>query len=289
MRPLHDPMVLCLEPDAQCLGHVLAMEEISASRSKDKVKQARKLEALGLMVGGTAHDLNNLLTAITGNLELILSDLPESNPLREALSRVQRASWRAADLVGKLARGSPRTILCLSPVNCNRVIEETSELLQPLLGGSIELHTRCAPDLWMIQADFVQLHRVLLNLCKNARDAMPEGGILALETANVTLGNSDLSAHPMGHAGNFARMRVVDTGQGIASEILPRIFDPHFTTKDSGSGVGLGLAIVAEIVKKHQGWIECARETRGGTRFDIFLPSSKPACHQSCPGRDHSP
>lgn len=281
MRPLHDPMVLCLEPDAQCLGHVFAMEEISASRSEDEVKQARKLEALGLMVGGTAHDLNNLLTAITGNLELILADLPESNPLRETLARVQRAGWRAADLVGKLARGSPRTILCLSPVNCNRLIEEIAALLGPLLGGSIELTTRCDPDLGVIQADFEQLHRVLLNLCKNAKDAMPKGGVLALETANVTLGNSDLSAHPMGHAGNFVRVRVVDTGHGIASEILPRIFDPHFTTKDSGSGVGLGLAIVAEIVKKHQGWIECAGAARGGTRFDIFLPSSKPFCRPS--------
>jgi PAS domain S-box-containing protein len=239
---------------------------------EEQLRQAQKMEAVGRLAGGVAHDFNNLLTAITGNASLLLSDTPPDDPRRDFLITIEKAAWRAAELTRQLLGFSRQTMLWLKPVDLGRYAEELVSLLRRTIDPRITVELRPAPDLWAVRADPGAITQVLMNLCLNARDAMPAGGRLTLETANEVVGEDYARLHLEGRPGEFVRLSVSDTGTGIAPEVLPRIFEPFFTTKEVGKGTGLGLAMVFGIVKQHRGWVQCSSAPGQGARFDIFLP-----------------
>jgi PAS domain S-box-containing protein len=241
-------------------------------RLEEQLRQSQKMEAIGRLAGGVAHDFNNLLTAITSNASLLLAATPEKDPRRESLLAIETAAWRAAQLTRQLLGFARRSLLWLKPLELTRSVEEVVRLLRRTIDPRITVEMRCPPDLWQVLGDSGQISQVLMNLCLNARDAMPAGGSLVLEAANVTLDDAAAEQHAGGRPGEFVRLDVSDTGHGIPPEVLPRIFEPFFTTKEVGQGTGLGLAVVFGIIQQHQGWVECHSEIHRGTRFSIYLP-----------------
>jgi CheY-like chemotaxis protein len=191
---------------------------------------------------------------------------------REMLVSTEKAALRAADLTKQLLGFSRQTMLRLELTNLNTAIQEIVGILSRTIDPRITVQVQAAADLWTARADPGQMNQVLMNLCLNARDAMPQGGLLVLETANVAVNDAYARLHLEARPGEFVRLRVSDTGSGIPPDIRPRIFEPFFTTKKPGQGTGLGLAMVFGIVKQHHGWIECHSELGKGTRFDIYLP-----------------
>jgi PAS domain S-box-containing protein len=237
-----------------------------------QLRHAQKMEAVGQLAGGIAHDFNNLLTVILGNTSMVLCQLPEDDPHRELLQTAEQAAQRAAELTQRLLGFSRRTVLRTEAVNLNHSVEETVRLLQRTLDPRIQVETKPADGLWTVKADAGQITQVLLNLCLNARDAMPEGGRLTLGTTNVTLDEAAARASLESRPGRYVRLSVSDTGCGIAPEIRQRIYEPFFTTKEVGKGTGLGLAMVFAIVQQHQGWVECQSTVDEGTCFHVYLP-----------------
>jgi PAS domain S-box-containing protein len=251
---------------------VVANDVTERKRLEEQLRQSQKMEAIGQLAGGIAHDFNNLLTGILGNLALAMGDIPPGHPCRTLLNNVESAGLRAAELTQQLLGFSRRTPLRPVALDLRASIDETVRLLRHVIDPRITVHTISAPQLWPVQADASQIVQVLMNLCLNARDAMPQGGELTLETANVVLGPDSLRLHPDGRPGDFVRLRVSDTGTGIPPEVRAHLFEPFFTTKEPGKGTGLGLAMVFGIVQQHRGWIECHSTVGWGTRFDIYLP-----------------
>jgi signal transduction histidine kinase len=230
------------------------------------------MEAVGVLAGGIAHDFNNLLTVINGYSELVLTALPADHPQRANLAEIRRAGERAATLTAQLLAFSRRQILLLQVVNLNTLVHETGILLRRVLGEEVEIVLRLQPDLRVVQADPGQLGQVLLNLAANARDAMPAGGSLTVETANVDLdaGCTCLVLAP----GPHVMLAVSDTGIGIDAATQSRIFEPFFTTKEQGKGTGLGLSMVYGVVRQSGGDVLVCSEPGHGTTFKIFLPSA---------------
>jgi signal transduction histidine kinase len=266
-----------LDADGRISGAVAILADITERQNlEEQLRQAQRMEAVGRLAGGIAHDFNNLLTAITSTFSILQYKLPEEHPNRDLLRNAEQTAWRAVELTRQLLRFSRRGKLEMQSIFLGSSIEETVQMLRRTFDQSVAVETRVEPNLWPIQADSTQVHQVLLNLCLNARDAMPEGGKLLLEAENVTLaedaGRSNLDAQP----GKFVRLRVSDTGHGIPPEIKSSIFDPFFTTKEQGKGTGLGLSIVFGIIKQHRGWIECSSEPGLGTCFTIHFPASLP-------------
>jgi PAS domain S-box-containing protein len=242
-------------------------------RLEEQLRQSQKMEAVGQLAGGVAHDFNNLLTGITGNVALLLHQTPAGAPERQFLETIDQAAWRAAELVRRLLGFSRRTLLWLRPTDLNACIAEVVAMLRHTIDPRITVEVPGAAELWPVRADAGEINQVLLNLCLNARDAMPDGGRLLLETANVVLGEEEAARMDAdARAGEFVRLRVRDSGHGIPADVLPRIFEPYFTTKEVGKGTGLGLAMVFGIVKQHQGWIACSSTPGQGTTFEIHLP-----------------
>jgi len=252
---------------------------------ESQLRHAQKMEAVGQLAGGVAHDFNNLLTVILGNVSLVKTGLAEDDPHKQLLELTEKATLRAAELTSKLLGFSRRTPLRLELSNLTAAIQETVALLQRTVDPRIKLVTHISPEPWEVRADLGQINQVLMNLCLNARDAMPRGGRLSLELGNVTLTEEAARLHLEARPGDFVRLRIRDSGEGILPEVLPHIFEPFFTTKEPGRGTGLGLAMVFGIVKQHQGWIECASQRGEGTCFDLYLPRSadqtdhKPTAH----------
>jgi two-component system cell cycle sensor histidine kinase/response regulator CckA len=212
--------------------------------SEAKLRQAQKMEAVGRLAGGVAHDFNNVLTAIFGYVDLVLEGL--------AFSRKQ--------------------VMLPQRINLNEIIRNLETLLLKLIGQEIVLHLETSPSLWDVTADPGQIEQVLMNLASNARDAMPEGGHLTISTANEDLELDDASALVGIEAGRFVRLTVADTGQGIPDHVRAHIFEPFFTTKDQGKGTGLGLATVYGIVKQSGGWVYLDETPGPGASFRIYLP-----------------
>ncbi|HLJ92640.1 MAG TPA: PAS domain S-box protein [Gemmataceae bacterium] len=243
---------------------------------ENKVRQVQKMEAVGQLAGGVAHDFNNLLTVILGNVSLLRAHRMPEEVASELLNATEKAALRAAELTSKLLGFSRRTTLRAIETNLNACVEETVMILQRTLDPAITIEVDTAPDLWKVEADPSQINQVLMNLCLNARDAMPKGGRLRIETRNGILDEEYARGHAEARPGEFVRLRVEDNGQGMPPEVRQRIFEPFFTTKEPGRGTGLGLAMVFGIVKQHKGWIDCYSEVGRGTKFDIYLPRFQP-------------
>jgi PAS domain S-box-containing protein len=237
-----------------------------------RLRQAQKMEAVGRLAGGVAHDFNNLLTVITGRCNLLLRGINGSTELRQELEEVNKAGERAATLTRQLLSFSRKQVLQPKVIDLSSVIEGMKNLLRRLIGEDIELVFVPAPRLQHVKADPGQIEQVVMNLAVNARDAMPGGGRLTIETANVRLDPSVLPSLPEAEAGDYVVVRVSDTGTGMNEKVQSHLFEPFFTMKESGQGTGLGLATVYGIVKQGGGQIWVDSSPGQGTTFTICLP-----------------
>jgi two-component system, cell cycle sensor histidine kinase and response regulator CckA len=250
--------------------------DISERRSlEDKLRQAQKMEAVGQLAGGIAHDFNNLLTVIQGYSHLLMEGLKGDVEALGQVEKIEEASEKAASLTRQLLAFSRKQVLQPKVINLNSLVENLSSLLHRLIGEHIELCTMTAPDLGLVKADAAQIEQVMMNLVVNARDAMPEGGQLTVETANAELDDLYSADHPGVSPGPYVMLAVSDTGKGMTQETLARIFEPFFTTKEMGRGTGLGLSMVYGIVKQSGGHIWTYSELGHGTTFKIYLPRTE--------------
>ena len=248
----------------------IAMAEDVTERKQleEQLRQSQKLEAIGRLAGGVAHDFNNMLTAIGGYTAFALEHAEDGSPLRADLDEIRKATDRATLLTRQLLAFSRKQVLTPELLNLNGIVVELQSMLRPLIGEDIVLTTQLDPALGPIEADPGQLHQVVMNLVVNARDAMPEGGDLTIETANAdVLELGDGAIEP----GRYVTLTVRDGGEGIDEETLGQIFEPFFTTKDSSKGTGLGLATVYGIVKQSGGYVEVESEVGIGSAFTIYL------------------
>jgi len=243
-------------------------------QSEVELRQAQKMDAVGKLAGGVAHDFNNMMTAVVGFSSIILERLEDAHPLRRHVEEIKRAGERASAMTHQLLAFSRKQVLQPRVLDLNTVIVEVEKLLQHLIGEDVELVSALEPELEPIEADPGQLEQVIMNLAINARDAMPAGGRLTFETANVELDEDDAFRRQV-EPGPCVLLAVSDTGVGMTPETIPQIFEPFFTTKEEGEGTGLGLATVFGIVKQTGGDIRVESEPGRGTTFKIYLPQAR--------------
>jgi PAS domain S-box-containing protein len=254
----------------QVLG--VATEITHRKELESQLRQAQKMEAVGQLAGGIAHDFNNVLTAILGYALLMLKDPGLPVPQRQDVQEIQKAAQRAASLTQQLLAFSRKQVLQPTVLDLNEVVTEMQALLRRLIGEHIALETRLEPDGQFVRADRGQLQQVIINLCVNARDAMPEGGTLTIATNAKNLDAGFVASHPGSQVGPHAALKVSDTGVGMDADIRARVFEPFFTTKPVGKGSGLGLATVYGIVKQSGGYIAVTSVPTRGSTFTVYLP-----------------
>ncbi len=240
-------------------------------RLEKQLFHAHKMEAVGQLAGGISHDFNNILTAIIGYASMILEDLKKDDPTAVRVGYILTAAERGANLVQNLLTFSRKQIANPKPINLNELIMGFQNLLERLIKENIELRVFYPEDELIIMADSGQIGQVLMNLTTNARDAMPEGGVLTIKTERFFMDENFLKKHGFGEIGEYALFVVSDTGIGMDKETKERIFEPFFTTKEDGKGTGLGMAIVYSIIRQHHGYIDLYSEPNRGTVFKIYL------------------
>ncbi len=268
-----------------------AMMDITQRKQlEDELRQAQKMEAVGRLAGGVAHDFNNLLTIITGRSAILMGRLKADDPLRRSVEQIQKTADRAAGLTRQLLAFSRKQVLQRKVFALNGMVEEVSAMLRRLIGEDVELRLTLGPRAGHVNADPGPLEQALMNLAVNARDAMPRGGTLALETECLHVAAAHPDRPEALPPGPYAVLRVVDTGVGMDAPTLARIFEPFFTTKEQGKGTGLGLSMVHGVVRQHGGAIQVQSEVGRGTTFQIFLPqveaAAEPVRVDDTPGRE---
>jgi len=277
------PCILTATPfrgsDGKLIGIVENFTDISERKKlEEQLIQAQKMEALGQLAGGIAHDFNNILTAIIGFGTLLKIKMRTDDPLRTNVTQILNASERAANLTQALLAFGRKQLINPEPVNLNEVIEALEKLLSRIIGEDIELSTVLTEEVITVMADKTQIEQILMNLSTNARDAMPNGGLLTIRTEVMQFDHEYIKAHGYGKTGPYALVSVEDTGEGMDVETRERIFEPFYTTKATGKGTGLGLSMVYGTIKQHDGYINAYSEPKKGTTFKIYLPliKSKP-------------
>jgi PAS domain S-box-containing protein len=247
--------------------------EQEAAELHEKLAQSQKLEAIGQLAGGIAHDFNNLLMVIMAQTELLKMEL--KGIAAERAESVMKSARRAATLTGQLLAFSRKQTIQPTVTSMNRLVDGVSDLLQRLVGEDIDVQVVLPDEPWLVKADRSQFEQVIMNLVVNARDAMPDGGRLTIETGNAEIREEYVATHPLVPAGNYAMLAVTDTGTGMSAEVQTRLFEPFFTTKEPGKGTGLGLSMVYGIVKQSGGFIWVYSELGKGTSFKIYLPKTE--------------
>ena len=265
-----------LEKDNSIAYFEIFAEDITEHRSLERqLLQAQKMEAIGRLAGGIAHDFNNLLSVILGHSDILEQQVATNGAMRKSVEATRNAAERAAALTLQLLAFSRKQVIEPAVVDLNTSVTEIQKMLHRVIGEDVELAIRLQPDLGYIKADPGQLGQVLMNLAVNSRDAMPSGGTLAIETANVELDETYVRQHLGARPGQFVMLAVSDTGIGMDSDTLSHIFEPFFTTKDPGKGTGLGLSMVYGIIKQNNGYIMAYSEPGRGTTFKIYFPRSE--------------
>jgi PAS domain S-box-containing protein len=239
---------------------------------ENQLRQAQKMEAVGQLAGGIAHDFNNILTAIIGYSHLLMMKMDKGSQGRQFAEQIITSSERAAHLTRSLLAFSRNQVMDVKAIDLNVIIKRSEQLLGRVIGEDIEFRTKRSENELSVLADVVQIEQVLMNLAANARDAMPGGGILLIETEEVTLGEDFIRANSYGKPGKYACLSVTDTGIGMDENTRLRIFEPFFTTKEVGKGTGLGLSMVYGIIKQHDGYVNVFSEPGKGTTFKIYFP-----------------
>jgi len=268
------PVEVSLSPMTTEPGVVIAaVRDITARRRLEaELRQVQKMEAVGRLAGGVAHDFNNILGVILGQSQIVLRRMSGDDPLRPRLEQILSASERAAGLTRQLLAFSRKQVFETRVLDLNEIIERMTSMLGRLLGEDIDLSFRRGEGLGRVRADATQIEQILMNLAVNARDAMPGGGRLAIETSNADMDEDYARVHPGAVAGAYVCVEVTDSGHGMTKEVQARVFEPFFSTKEAGKGTGLGLSTVYGIVKQSDGFIYLYSEQGQGTTFKVYLP-----------------
>jgi len=260
----------------EIVGRVWSFRDITEQKSlEEQLRQAQKMEAIGQMAGGIAHDFNNILTVVIGYGTQLQDNFAEDDPLRENIDQVLAAAERAANLTRSLLVFSRKQVMTPQVVDLGDSTRNMEKFLQRIIGADIQLRTDYSPECLMVYADSGQLEQVVMNLAANARDAMPNGGVLTLETQLRELDEGFCQTYGYGEPGLYALLAVSDSGSGMDGETCKRLFEPFFSTKDAGKGTGLGLSVVYGIVRQHKGYIKVYSELGVGSTFKILIPIFK--------------